>query len=216
MTVANSKQSAPCGAWISPIVAARVAAGATPLSGLMLDGGNLYWLEGRASEAGRITLVAGRPDAGAHAELTPLPFNVRSRVHEYGGGAYAVAGGEVWFSHHGDNRLYHVAQGGQPIPLTAEGAWRYADFVVDAPVVRADEEGREVRTVFGFDATAASAASATGFAIGWRRASCVTCCGPSSSSAATSSSFMVRSISLRRIWIVRSTPRRPPAMRPYR
>ncbi|OON59277.1 peptidase [Massilia sp. KIM] len=136
MTVANSKQSAPCGAWISPIVAARVAAGATPLSGLMLDGGNLYWLEGRASEAGRSTLVAGRPDAGAHAELTPLPFNVRSRVHEYGGGAYAVAGGEVWFSHHGDNRLYHVAPGGQPVALTAEGAWRYADFVVDAAHAR--------------------------------------------------------------------------------
>lgn len=131
MTIADSKQIAPCGAWISPIGAAVVAAGATPLSSLALDGGQLYWLEGRASEAGRTTLVAS--GGGAAQELTPLPFNVRSRVHEYGGGAYAVHQGVAWFSHHGDNRLYRVAPGTAPLPLTAEGERRYADLVVDAP-----------------------------------------------------------------------------------
>ena len=131
MTVATSKQTAPCGAWISPITAAVVAAGATPLSQLALDGGSVYWLEGRASEAGRSTLMGGQ--GTARAELTPLPFNVRSRVHEYGGGAYAVAGGQVFFSHHGDNRLYRVGADGQPAAVTAEGERRYADFVVDAP-----------------------------------------------------------------------------------
>lgn len=122
-----TKQQAPCGTWTSPITASVVAAGATPLSSLMLDGASLYWLEGRASEAGRSTLV------GSGGELTPAPFNVRSKVHEYGGGAYAVADGVAWFSNHADSRLYRVEAGLQAVPLTAEGnGRRYADFVVDA------------------------------------------------------------------------------------
>jgi dipeptidyl aminopeptidase/acylaminoacyl peptidase len=123
-----TKQQAPCGTWTSPITAAVVAAGATPLASLMLDGLELYWLEGRASEAGRTTLV------GSRGELTPAPFNVRSKVHEYGGGSYVVQGGVAWFSNHADSRLYRVEAGSQPVPVTAEGnGHRYADFVVDAP-----------------------------------------------------------------------------------
>jgi len=123
-----TKQQAPCGAWTSPITAAVVAAGATPLSALVLDGANLYWLEGRASEAGRSTLVSS---AG---ELTPAPFNVRSKVHEYGGGAYTVADGVAWFSNQPDGRLYRVHPGAAPVPVTAaDNKQRYADFVVDAP-----------------------------------------------------------------------------------
>ncbi|WP_288379461.1 prolyl oligopeptidase family serine peptidase [uncultured Massilia sp.] len=123
-----TKQQAPCGAWTSPITAAVVAAGATPLSALMLDGANLYWLEGRASEAGRSTLV------GTSGELTPAPFNVRSKVHEYGGGAYTVADGVAWFSNQPDGRLYRVEPGTAPVAITAEdNKQRYADFVVDAP-----------------------------------------------------------------------------------
>ncbi|MCD2517943.1 S9 family peptidase [Massilia sp. G4R7] len=123
-----TKQQAPCGAWTSPITAAVVAAGATPLSALMLDGANLYWLEGRASEAGRSTLV------GTSGELTPAPFNVRSKVHEYGGGAHTVADGVAWFSNQPDGRLYRVEPGTAPVAITAEdNKQRYADFVVDAP-----------------------------------------------------------------------------------
>ncbi|MFC0252396.1 S9 family peptidase [Massilia consociata] len=123
-----TKQQAPCGAWTSPITAVVVAAGATPLSSLVLDGASLYWLEGRASEAGRSTLVGTQS-----GELTPAPFNVRSKVHEYGGGACTVAAGVAWFSHHADSRLYRIEPGSAPVPVTAEGnQHRYADFVVDA------------------------------------------------------------------------------------
>lgn len=123
-----TRQQAPCGAWTSPITAAVVAAGATPLASLVLDGASLYWLEGRASEAGRSTLV------GTAGELTPAPFNVRSKVHEYGGGAYTVADGVAWFSHQLDGRLYRVEAGAAPAAVTAENnQQRYADFVVDAP-----------------------------------------------------------------------------------
>jgi dipeptidyl aminopeptidase/acylaminoacyl peptidase len=125
---AMTRQQAPCGAWTSPITADVVAAGATPLSSLMLDGDKPYWLEGRASEAGRSTLV------GVAGELTPAPFNVRSKVHEYGGGAFTVADGTAWFSNQPDGRLYRVEAGGTPSPVTAaDNGQRYADFVVDAP-----------------------------------------------------------------------------------
>ncbi|SFC70060.1 dipeptidyl-peptidase 5 [Massilia yuzhufengensis] len=130
MTVATTKQQAPCGAWTSPIGAAVVAAGATPLAAIMFDGPDLYWLEGRASEAGRSTLT------GPAGELTPAPFNVRSKVHEYGGGAYAVHDGVAWFSHHADTRLYRVEPGQAPVAVTLDNAHRYADFVVDAPRAR--------------------------------------------------------------------------------
>ena len=161
MTDPHRPQAAPCGTWTSPISAAVVAAGAMPLSQLALDGDDVLWLAGRASEAGRTTLLRRR--AGGQAELTPAPFNVRNRVHEYGGGAYAADGGTVWFSHHADNRLYRVEEGREPVMMTREEAVRYADFVPDRArnrliAVREDHlagEAYPVNTVcaVGFDGT---------------------------------------------------------------
>jgi dipeptidyl aminopeptidase/acylaminoacyl peptidase len=159
MTDPHRPQAAPCGTWTSPISAAVVAAGAMPLSQLALDGDDVLWLAGRASEAGRTTLLRRR--AGSQAELTPAPFNVRNRVHEYGGGAYAVDQGTVWFSHHADNRLYRVEDGAEPVMMTKEDAVRYADFVPDRArqrlvAVREDHlagEAHPVNTIcaVGFD-----------------------------------------------------------------
>ncbi|MEN3277991.1 MAG: hypothetical protein V7631_3781 [Massilia sp.] len=129
MTQPNRKQAAPCGTWTSPISAAVVAAGATPLSQVALDGDDVLWLAGRASEAGRTTLQRWR--AGTIDEPTPAPFSVRTRVHEYGGGAYAVDAGTVWFSHFTDSHLYRVEGDGAPDVFTREEAVRYADFVPD-------------------------------------------------------------------------------------
>ena len=161
MTQPNRKQAAPCGTWTSPISAATVAAGATPLSQVALDGADVLWLAGRASEAGRTTLQRLRADV--MTEPTPAPFNVRTRVHEYGGGAYAVDNGTVWFSHFLDNRLYQVEAGGEPVMLTKEEAVRYADFVPDRArhrlvAVREDHlagEAHPVNTIcaVGFDGT---------------------------------------------------------------
>jgi dipeptidyl aminopeptidase/acylaminoacyl peptidase len=135
MTSSLPSTTAPFGAWPSTISAARVAAGATPLSTLMLggtDGCDIYWLAGRAAEAGRNTLL--RFHGAATEELTPAPFNVRTRVHEYGGGAYAVDGETVYFSHFKDNRVYRINAGDDeivPAAVTQAGTQRFADFVVD-------------------------------------------------------------------------------------
>ncbi|WP_256078761.1 S9 family peptidase [Massilia sp. YIM B04103] len=128
----SSTLPAPHGAWPSPISAATVAAGATPLSQLALggaDGRDIFWLAGRASEAGRNTLL--RRHGARVDELTPLPLNVRSRVHEYGGGAYAVDGATVYFSHFADNRLYRQSGEEEAQPFTAPGSQRFADFIAD-------------------------------------------------------------------------------------
>ena len=129
MTAPLSKHAAPCGIWPSPISAAVVAAGAIPLSTPLLDGTDIYWLAGLPSEKGRTTLMRRR--AGHSAPLTPAPFNVRTRVHEYGGGACLATHGVVYFSNFADNRLYAVKPGGEPEPLTADAPHRYADFVLD-------------------------------------------------------------------------------------
>ena len=69
---------------------------------------------------------------GSTADLTPPPFNVRSRVHEYGGGSYVVVGGVVVFSDFADGRLYRLDPGADAaVPITPAGPWRYADLRPD-------------------------------------------------------------------------------------
>jgi dipeptidyl aminopeptidase/acylaminoacyl peptidase len=121
---------APHGAWRSPITAARVALASAGLGGLAVDGDAIYWLEGRPEEGGRSVLVRWRAGAGA-VDLTPPPWNVRTRVHEYGGGSFAVGGGIVCFSNLPDQRVYGLDAGAAVRPLTPAGAWRFADGVID-------------------------------------------------------------------------------------
>lgn len=121
---------APYGAWRSPISAAQIAAGAIPLGQVQVAGGHVYWAEGRPLEGGRYVLVRHAP-GGAMSELTPPEFNVRTRVHEYGGGSYWVHGSTVFFANFADQRLYRQDPGQPPVPVSPEpevpAGLRYAD-----------------------------------------------------------------------------------------
>jgi dipeptidyl aminopeptidase/acylaminoacyl peptidase len=123
-------EAAPYGSWRSPITAASIAAGGVSLSSVESAGDDVYWLEGKPLEGGRVVLVRYAAD-GTRAELTPKPYSVRTRVHEYGGGAYVVRGSAVYFSNFADQRLYRQDQGGDPRPITPEpsvpAGLRYAD-----------------------------------------------------------------------------------------
>jgi dipeptidyl aminopeptidase/acylaminoacyl peptidase len=121
---------APYGSWKSPITAELIAAGTIGLGQIALDGDDTYWVELRPAERGRSVIVHRTPD-GRTNEVTAAPFNVRTRVHEYGGGAFCVAQGTVYFSNFGDGRLYRQAPGEAPQPLTPEGPFRYGDLVID-------------------------------------------------------------------------------------
>jgi dipeptidyl aminopeptidase/acylaminoacyl peptidase len=123
---------APYGSWRSPITAEVIAAGVLRLEHIAVDGDDIYWSEGRPSEGGRCAIV--RATGGGHVvDIIPPPFSARSRVHEYGGGAFTVAGGVVYFSNFTDGRIYRRDAGRAPEPITPEGPLRYADFIVDAP-----------------------------------------------------------------------------------
>ena len=117
------------GTWPSPITAQTVAAQGLRLSYVAVDGDDIYWIEGRPHEAGRNALVRLRN--GRIEDVTPSDFNVRTRVHEYGGGAYVVAAGVVYASNFADQRIYRIAANDQPIPMTPAGKWFYADATLD-------------------------------------------------------------------------------------
>ncbi|HEY1353940.1 MAG TPA: prolyl oligopeptidase family serine peptidase [Ktedonobacteraceae bacterium] len=121
---------APYGSWESPITAAHIAADFTFFSELQLDGRDIYWLEQRSAEAGR-TLVMRRTPDGHVREVTPPTASVGSRVHEYGGGAYAVRDGVVYFSHLEDGGIYCQRPGEPAQLLTGSADMRYADLTLD-------------------------------------------------------------------------------------
>lgn len=186
----HARTIAPFGTWRSPISAERIAAGGKPLSAPRVDGAEVYWLEGLASERGRVVAVRERGDGRAAETLTAAPHNIRTRVHEYGGGAYAVAGGVVYFSNFADNLVYRQAGRAPAEPLTHNRLHRHADFELDTDrhrliAVREDhsEPGREPRNSLvalsldgggevadlacGFDFYAAPRVSADGRQLAW-------------------------------------------------
>ncbi|HSO93039.1 MAG TPA: prolyl oligopeptidase family serine peptidase, partial [Candidatus Dormibacteraeota bacterium] len=121
---------APYGGWRSPITADLIVAGVVGLGQIKLDDDDLYWVEQRPTEGGRYVIVR-RNGEDNRTDITPAGFNARTRVHEYGGGAYAVSHRTVWFSNDSDQRLYRQDDGGKPRPITPEAAMRYGDAIVD-------------------------------------------------------------------------------------
>ena len=150
------RTTTPYGAWPSPISAQSVAEGARRIDDLAAAGDSVCWLERRPEEGGRNVLVCRNPD-GATRTLTPDGFDVRSRVHEYGGGAFQIVGAGAgagagapafWpaggatprsgehelpthaFVNFADQRVY-LTTAGTTIPLTPADNSRYADLVLD-------------------------------------------------------------------------------------
>ncbi len=124
---------APYGTWPSPVTPAMLASGGLRLGATWIEQGTVYWVEGRPDEGGRHVVV--KADAFSDpTDVLPAGFNARTRVHEYGGGSYAVHRGIVYFSNFDDQRLYKLEPGASPAPITPEtgGAHRYADGRVTA------------------------------------------------------------------------------------
>src|SRR5919108_3127011 len=118
------------GSWKSPITADLVAGGEVGLEQVRLDGEDIYWIERRTQEDGRKVIVRRSAD-GQVTDVTPLPFNARTRVHEYGGGDYAVSDGMIVFSNFADQRLYLQRAGSEPRALSPAAELRYADGIID-------------------------------------------------------------------------------------
>jgi dipeptidyl aminopeptidase/acylaminoacyl peptidase len=118
------------GEWKSPISSDLIVAGTVGLGQICLADDRVYWSEARPTEAGR-NVVCGWSSQQGIQEINPAPFNARTRVHEYGGGAFIVAQNTLYFSNFADQRLYSQKNGELPQVLTPEGQWRYADACFD-------------------------------------------------------------------------------------
>ncbi|MEN8114581.1 MAG: S9 family peptidase, partial [Actinomycetota bacterium] len=162
--------TAPFGSWESPITAADTVAGIVRFSEIQHDDGTLYWLEGRPSEGGRNALVRRLPD-GTIEDVLAETANVRTMVHEYGGGAYLAAGGTVIYSEFADQRLYgrggdasEALTGEPPRPRSV----RYADAVAgpDGSIICVREshaeEGEAINQLVRVESDGAVAVVASG------------------------------------------------------
>ncbi|HEX2697948.1 MAG TPA: prolyl oligopeptidase family serine peptidase, partial [Anaerolineales bacterium] len=145
------------GSWKSPITTELITAKAISLIELAIDGDDIYWIESRPSEAGRYVIMRRTPD-GKMTECTPSNFYARTTVHEYGGGAFTVADGVIYFANFKDQHLYRQRVGGQPELLTPGDGYRYADLVVDRKrnrliCIREDHTGKSeaVNTIVSID-----------------------------------------------------------------
>lgn len=120
----------PCGSWPTPITSDLVVRSARLPNGVDLDGDDVWWSEGRPEEGGRIAVLRREPD-GNVTEVVTAPWSARTAVHEYGGGAWWVDGGVLWFADWATQRLHHIAAGDDPVALTPEPSvprgLRYAD-----------------------------------------------------------------------------------------
>jgi dipeptidyl aminopeptidase/acylaminoacyl peptidase len=133
----------PCGSWPTPISSALVVRAAARPGAVAVDDGAVWWSESRPEEGGRTALVRRAVD-GTAVDVLPAPWNARTRVHEYGGGAWTVARGTVWFTSFPDQRLYRLDPGGEPVAVTAEpevpAGVRFADLRADGDGVLAVRE----------------------------------------------------------------------------
>ena len=126
----------PYGSWPTPIDSELVVRAAARLGEVVVDGNDVWWSEGRPAEGGR-TAIVRRSGDGTVTDVLPEPWNARTRVHEYGGGAWTVAGGTLWFTEFSDQRLYRLEAGSDtPVAVTPEpdvrAGVRHADLrVVD-------------------------------------------------------------------------------------
>ena len=146
------KTPAPFGSWPSPVTADLIAGATIRLGQVALRGDTVVWSEGRPQEQGRNVLVQ-RDDDGTLTDLNPAPFNVRTRAHEYGGGAFVLLpGGGAVFSHYDDQQLYRVDASGTTQQLTHDPDQRYADAIFDSArnrliAVREDHRDGDVDAV---------------------------------------------------------------------
>ena len=131
----SSPQVVPFGAWPSPVTAESLVAGAAGISEVIADPVQpwlLWWAESRPDEGGRTAVMRGDMRRDESVEVTPAGANVRTRVHEYGGGAWWPHDGSLFYVEFSDQRLRRLdTPGAEPVLATAEppepGAWRYAD-----------------------------------------------------------------------------------------
>ncbi len=118
-----SKTQAPYGSWPSAISAESLASSSIRYGHIQTDNGGFYWLQSQPENNGRQTILCYQADAEVK-DVIPADYSVRSRLHEYGGGDFAVHDGTIVFANDADQRLYCLSDG-VIRALTPEPAYRH-------------------------------------------------------------------------------------------
>jgi len=126
----KTKNIAPFGQWKSPVTSELVSSQSIYLSEVVLQQGDIFWLESRPHEDGR-TVIMKRSFNGEISNITPKSFNARTRVHELGGGSYLTVDKKVYFSNFEDQRVYVQDFTSEPYAISPKGDYRFADGVYD-------------------------------------------------------------------------------------
>ncbi|AMT91155.1 MULTISPECIES: S9 family peptidase [Pseudomonas] len=130
-----------------PFSAAQAVAAGTDFAELQLDAHGVFWNEYRPEDAA-CRIWHWRD--GVAKRLTPDGFSVRSRVYEYGGGAFCLTPDGVVFVNEADQQLYRQALGGKPVALTSTDC-RYGDLQFAAGRVLAVEEQQDRHRLVAID-----------------------------------------------------------------
>ena len=128
--MATTKQIKPFGSWQSPISGESLVQSSLRLGQIQIDGNRVIWTEGRPKEQGRTALMSWSQNQ-AIRELSPLDADVRTRAHEYGGGAFLAASSRLFYIENKDQQIYEILQDGSPLKISNDKDFRYADAVYD-------------------------------------------------------------------------------------
>jgi hypothetical protein len=122
--------TAPYGSWATPFFSRAIVKDTVGYGTIVVDGGDIYWIETRPSEEGRHVIVCRKRD-GTVSDVLPQGYNARTRVHEYGGGAFTANTGVVYFTQFDDQQLYILIPGHQPQCLNTRPGMRFGDLCYD-------------------------------------------------------------------------------------
>ncbi|MBT3228940.1 MAG: S9 family peptidase [Candidatus Marinimicrobia bacterium] len=119
----------PYGSWKSPISGKSLVQSSLRLGQIQIDDESIYWSEGRPAEKGRTALMTWT-DNKIH-EITSDDSDVRTRAHEYGGGAFLCVKEHYFYINNSDQQIYEVHENGEPRQVTNHPEYRFADMILD-------------------------------------------------------------------------------------
>lgn len=122
-----------------PLRAEEAAAQTTAITYTDTAGTTLFWTESRPEEGGRQVLIKqeeGKPPL----EITPQPYSVASRVHEYGGKAFAVSKEVFYFINKSDQNLYKIDPSGKISPVITESYRFVQPLITPEGIIAVTEE----------------------------------------------------------------------------
>jgi len=124
------KITRPFGAWKSPISGKSLVQSSLRLGQIQIDGDSVFWTEGRPAEKGRTALMEGcQRDI---KEISTADLDVRTRAHEYGGGAFLCKGDRRFVVNNSDQQIYEIDDSGELQRITNMPSLRFADLEFDA------------------------------------------------------------------------------------